>query len=95
MGHGQPGPDRALVRRLAQGLDAVIHLPEEVLARSATKYYWSFVYVRDVCRAVLLALSGQQGFLLTAADTRARIPTRELIEKYYAHFPWPGISLDE
>ncbi len=76
-----------------------LRLPEEILARSATQDYWSFVDVRDVCQAVVLALAapvtGHQAFLLTSDFTWARLPTAELAAKYYPHFAWPRVSLAE
>jgi UDP-glucose 4-epimerase len=74
-------------------------LPEDERARLATKDFWSVVDVRDVVEAAVLSLtapiSGHRAFLLTADDTTAPIPSAELVEKYYAHLPWPNISLAE
>ncbi|MGC4045912.1 MAG: NAD(P)-dependent oxidoreductase [Armatimonas sp.] len=53
---------------------------------------WAYVDVRDVCDAVLRALTAEtltaEGLLLAAADTTSVIPTAELVERYYSDFPW-------
>ncbi len=75
------------------------HLPEDVLASTSTKDYWAFVDVRDVCQAVVLGLAapvtGHQAFLLTSDYTRAKIPTQELVAKYYPKFAWPKVTPEE
>ena len=75
------------------------HLPEEILAQSATKDFWSFVDVRDVCQAALLSLTapltGHQAFLLTSDYTLARLPTLELVKKYYTRFHWPKVQPED
>lgn len=48
---------------------------------------WSYVDIRDVVRAAILAAtasySGCHAMLLSAADTTTGLPTAELVEKYY------------
>ncbi len=71
-------------------------MPEEAKIRFATKDFWSYVDVRDVAEAALLSLTApvehHQAFLLSAADNRYHTPTAEIVEKYFAHLPWPKIS---
>jgi UDP-glucose 4-epimerase len=74
-------------------------LPEEYKIKSAIGDFWSYVDVRDVVEAAVLSLKAKiethQAFLLTADDVRMRIPTAEIIDKYYPHLAWPGISKAE
>jgi nucleoside-diphosphate-sugar epimerase len=74
-------------------------IPDERKAIFATKDFWSYIDVRDVAEAALLALTapiqGHQAFLLAADDNTAKITTAELLEKYYAGLPWPRLSKDE
>ncbi len=74
-------------------------MPEDRKAFWATKDFWSYVDVRDVCEAALLGLTapveGHQAFLLSADDSTAKIPTSEVVDKYYGHMPWPKVSRDE
>jgi UDP-glucose 4-epimerase len=75
------------------------HLLEETQAGVATKDYWSFVDVRDVCQAALLSLTaplaGHQAFLLASDYTHARRSTLELVKKYYPRFPWPKVQPED
>ncbi len=74
-------------------------MPEDRKAFWATKDLWAYVDVRDVCEAALLGLTapveGHQAFLLAADDSTAKIPTAEVVAKYYEHMPWPKVSKDE
>ncbi len=75
------------------------NIPEEFKIRSAIGDFWSYVDVRDVAEAALLSLTAQvnihQAFLLTSDETRMRIPSVEVVEKYYPNLPWPKISKEE
>ena len=75
------------------------NMPEEFKIRSALGDFWSYVDVRDVAEAALLSLTAQvnihQAFLLTSDETRMRIPSVEVVEKYYPNLPWPKISKEE
>jgi UDP-glucose 4-epimerase len=74
-------------------------MPEEFKIRSAVGDFWSYVDVRDVADAALLSLTAEvdrhQAFLLASDENRMRIPTREIVEKYYPQLPWPKISKEE
>jgi nucleoside-diphosphate-sugar epimerase len=74
-------------------------MPEERRAFWSSKDYWSYVDVRDVAEAALLGLAapvgGHEAFLLAADDSSAKTPTAGLVEKYYAHLPWPKVSMQE
>lgn len=74
-------------------------MPEEYKIRMAVHDFFSYVDVRDVAEAVLLSLTapfeGHQAFLLTADDNSMHIPTAEIVEKYYAHLPWPHVTKEE
>jgi len=71
-------------------------MPEHFKVQSGVGDFWSYVDVRDVAEAALLSLTAPietyQAFLLTHDENRARTPSAELVEKYYAHLPWPKIS---
>jgi nucleoside-diphosphate-sugar epimerase len=75
------------------------NMPEEFRIRMATNDFWSYVDVRDVAEAVALGLianvQGHVACLLTADESRMRIPTAEVVEKYYPNLPWPKISKEE
>lgn len=85
-----PGPSRFAWFRM---------LPEDFMIQGATGDFWSYVDVRDVAAAVALSLEAKiethQAFLLTADESRKRIPTAEIVEKYYPQLPWPKISKEE
>jgi len=74
-------------------------MPEEILAKYATKDYWSFVDVRDVCAAALICLSaplqGHRAFLLSSDFTYSRRTTIDLAAKYYPHFRWCKVTAEE
>jgi UDP-glucose 4-epimerase len=74
-------------------------IPEERKAFFLSKDLWSYVDVRDVCEAALLGLTapveGHQAFLLSAADSAAKVPTAELVEKYYPQIPWAKVSMEK
>ncbi len=74
-------------------------IPEERKAEFSRPDFFSYVDVRDVCEAALLALtadfSGHQAFLITADDTSMNQPTQELVDTYYGHLPWPKVSPGE
>lgn len=82
-----PGPPRFFWMR---------NMPEEFKIRAAVNDFFSYVDVRDVAEATLLSLTApvniHQAFLLTADENRIRIPTQEIVEKYYPTLPWPKIS---
>jgi nucleoside-diphosphate-sugar epimerase len=71
-------------------------MPEERKAFWSTKDFWSYVDVRDVAEAALLGLTapveGHEAFLLAAEDSSGKIPTAEIVAKYYPNLPWPRIS---
>ncbi len=68
-------------------------MSEERKEMIATNDFWSYVDVRDVCEAAVLALSaeiaGHEAFLLTADDTSTDRPSQELVDAYYSHLSWP------
>lgn len=74
-------------------------MPEEFKIHSAMGDFWSYVDVRDVAEGVVLSLDAKvdvhQAFLLTADDNRMHMPSREVVEKYYPHLPWPKVSKEE
>ena len=71
-------------------------LPEDFKLQSNIGDFWSYVDVRDVAEAALLSLTApvekHQAFLLACDENRTRTPTAEIVEKHYAHLPWPKIS---
>jgi nucleoside-diphosphate-sugar epimerase len=71
-------------------------MSEEFKIRNAIGDFFSYVDVRDVAEATLLGLTAEvedhQAFLLTADESPLRIPTAEVVEKYYPNLPWPKIS---
>ncbi len=71
-------------------------LPEDFKLQSNIGDFWSYVDVRDVTEAALLSLTApvdkHQAFLLACDENRTRTPTAEIVEKHYAHLPWPKIS---
>lgn len=85
-----PGPQRFFWLRM---------IPEEFKIQSAIGDFFSYVDVRDVAEATLLSLTAEvnvhQAFLLTADESRLRIPTAEVVEKHYAHLPWRKVSKEE
>ena len=58
--------------------------------------FWAYVDVRDVAEAVVLSLRlkgiAHDRFLLAARDTSVREETRTLVEREYAHVPWPTVE---
>jgi UDP-glucose 4-epimerase len=74
-------------------------MPEHFKLQSSVGDFWSYVDVRDVAEATLLSLTApidiHQSFLLTHDENRTRTPSAEIIEKHFAHLPWPKISKDE
>lgn len=74
-------------------------LPEEWRMRSLIGDFWSYVDVRDVAEAAVLALSadikGHQAFLLSADDNRTHTPTAEVVAQHYPHLPWPRIVKED
>ena len=75
------------------------NIPEEFRIRSAINDFFSYVDVRDVAEAALLGLEaevdGHQAFLLASSESSMRIPTAEVVEKYYPDKPWPKITKEE
>jgi nucleoside-diphosphate-sugar epimerase len=71
-------------------------MPQEMKVQFAVNDFFSYVDVRDVCEAALLSLTtpivGHRAFLLTADDSRLDIPSGELVNRFYAHLPWPKIT---
>jgi nucleoside-diphosphate-sugar epimerase len=74
-------------------------MPEDRKAFWSTKDFWSYVDVRDVCEAAYLGLTapveGHQAFLLAADDSSAKLPTAEIVDKYYPNLAWPKVSKEE
>jgi UDP-glucose 4-epimerase len=74
-------------------------MPEEMKLRGHIADFFSYVDVRDVVEAVALSLeapvTGHRAYLLASGENRTRIPTAEVVEKYYPHLPWPNISKEE
>jgi len=74
-------------------------MPDEFKIRSQQGDFWSYVDVRDVAEAALLGLTAaverHQAFLLAADDNRSQDDLSGIIEKYYAHLPWPKISKED
>ena len=70
-------------------------MPEEMKVQFAVGDFFTYVDVRDVCEAALLSLTvpivGHRAFLLTADDSRLDIPSGEVVNRFYAHLPWPKI----
>ncbi len=58
--------------------------------------FWAYVDVRDVAEAVVLSLRLEgvthDRFLLAARDTSVAEETRTLVEREYAHVPWPDVD---
>ncbi len=75
------------------------NIPEEFLMESHIGDFFSYIDVRDVAEAAALSLtaeiSGHQAFLLAMDEVRTRTPTAEIVEKHYAHLPWPKIAKEE
>jgi nucleoside-diphosphate-sugar epimerase len=71
-------------------------MPEQFKLESSISDFWSYVDVRDVAEAALLSLTaevtGHRAFLLTADDNRSHTPSAEIVEKHFAHLPWPKIA---
>jgi nucleoside-diphosphate-sugar epimerase len=40
-------------------------------------------------------VQGHEAFLLTADDTWVKNTSAEMVEKYYAHLPWPKVNREE
>jgi nucleoside-diphosphate-sugar epimerase len=74
-------------------------IPEEFKVKSHIADLFSYVDVRDVAEATALSLTaeinGHQAFLLAFDEVRTRTPTAEIVEKYFAHLPWPKVSKEE
>ena len=74
-------------------------MPEEMKIRMAVRDFWSYVDVRDVAEAALLSVTApveyHQAFLLSAPDNRTHTPTAEIVDKHFAHLPWPKISRED
>ena len=74
-------------------------MPEDFKLRGQISDFFCYVDVRDVAEAALLSLTAKveihQAFLLSADENRARRPTAEIVEQYYARLPWLKISKDE
>jgi nucleoside-diphosphate-sugar epimerase len=74
-------------------------MPDEFKHRQYTRDFWSYVDVRDVAEATLLSLTaaveGHRAFLLSADDNVAHLPTAEIVDRHYAHLPWPRIAREE
>jgi nucleoside-diphosphate-sugar epimerase len=74
-------------------------LPEEFKLEGHINDFFSYVDVRDVAEATALALTAEiklhQAFLLASCEGRTRMPTAEIVEKYYPQLPWPKISKEE
>lgn len=74
-------------------------IPEEFKLQSHIGDLFSYIDVRDVAEATLLSLtaeiSGHRAFLLAFDEVRTRTPTAEIVEKHFAHLPWPKISKEE
>jgi UDP-glucose 4-epimerase len=75
------------------------HIPEELRLQFSIPDLFTYVDARDVSEATAQCLTapitGHQAFLLAADDSSGKIPTAELVEKYYGRYPWPKISMDE
>jgi nucleoside-diphosphate-sugar epimerase len=75
------------------------NLPQEFKIRSAVSDFFSYVDVRDVAEAALLSLTasvdGPPGVPAGLRREPLRIPTAEVVEKYYPTLPWPKISKEE
>jgi UDP-glucose 4-epimerase len=73
--------------------------PEEFKLRSNIEDFFSYVDVRDVAEAVLLSLTApveiHRAFLLTSDENRTRIPSAQIVEKYYPRLSWPKIAREE
>ena len=74
-------------------------MPDEFKLRSLIADLWSYVDVRDVAEATLLALTApvenHTALLLTADENLTHTPTAEIVEKHFAHLPWPKASKEE
>jgi UDP-glucose 4-epimerase len=74
-------------------------MPEEFKLQGHIADFFSYVDVRDVAEATALALKVEikthQAFLLSAVEGRTRIPTAEIVEKYYPQLPWTKVSKEE
>lgn len=74
-------------------------MPEEFKMRGYIGDFFSYVDVRDVAEAALLALTAQveqhQAVLLVHDENRVQVPSAELVEKYYPHLSWPKTSKEE
>jgi UDP-glucose 4-epimerase len=74
-------------------------MPQEMKIHWAIGDFFSYVDGRDVAAAAALSLTAKidvhQAFLLAADESRFRIPTAELVEKYYPNLPWPKVSKEE
>lgn len=66
------------------------------LAHRGSTEYWAYVDVRDVCAATLLGLTADvppfSACLLAAADTMAKTPTAELVDRFYPDTDWPTVD---
>ena len=75
------------------------NLPEEFRIRSAINDFFSYVDVRDVAEAARLGLTAEvethQAFLLASPESSLRIPSAEVVEKYYPEKPWPKIPKED
>ncbi|MCA1595097.1 MAG: NAD(P)-dependent oxidoreductase [Chloroflexi bacterium] len=73
--------------------------PRDDARPGSVSNHWSYVDVRDVCDAALRGLEAENvshdAFLLAADDTATLTPTADLVERFYAHVPWPEISQEE
>ena len=56
--------------------------------------FWGYVDIRDVCEAVMRGLKNEtivnDAFLLMAADTMVKTPTRDLVEQFWPEIEWSG-----
>jgi UDP-glucose 4-epimerase len=74
-------------------------MPEEFKLQGHISDFFSYVDVRDVAEATALALTAEvklhEAFLLASGEGRTRMPTAEIVEKYYPQLPWPKIAKEE
>jgi UDP-glucose 4-epimerase len=74
-------------------------MPEEFKLQGHINDFFSYVDVRDVAEATALAIKAEvkvhEAFLLASGEGRTRMPTAEIVEKYYPQLPWPKVSKEE